>query len=111
MAATIASVVQQPLGPGLKLITGTVTLATPHAAGGDALDLSGYFSGEVAGGWPIDETDGMLVCYNRAAAGAVATGQVHAYKGEYTNVADGPLVTCAGDALAAVSFEMAFVGY
>lgn len=111
MAATFTIGAQQPVGPALKLVTGTVTLNAAHAAGGDVVDLSTYFGTEVAGGWAMDETDGYLVVYHRAAAGAPATGTARAYYGDYDNAADGPLIEPTGVDLHTVSFEMAFIGY
>jgi len=100
-----------PIGPSRKLRVGTVTLANPHDATGDLLDLTTYFPTECIGGWAIDETDGYMVNYNRAAAGAPATGRIHAYWGDYNGGADGPLTTAAGEDLHLVIFEMAFLGY
>lgn len=111
MAATFVEGARTPLGPGVILLTGTVTLNAAHAAGGDVVDLSSYFGTEVVGGWPIDETDGYEVVYHRAASGAVATGTARAYYGDYDNAADGPLVEATGVDLHLVSFEMAFIGY
>ena len=61
MAASIASVFQSVRGPRDKLVRGVVTLDNPHGAGGDVLDLSGYFGTAVTGGRTIGDCKGYQV--------------------------------------------------
>lgn len=108
MAATFSSVTEVPVGAKLKLIFGTVTLANPHAAGGDVADMSSYFDNAVYGAMAIDDCDGYQIDYVRAASGAVATGKFHARKWDGNA---GVAVTAAGDNLAAVAFTFMAAGY
>ncbi len=100
-----------PIGPGAKIITGTLVLANTHAVGGDVIDLSSYFSGAVYAGWPIDDFSGYKVDFVAAASFAPATGKVHAWRGDNDAVADSVLITSATVNLAAVTGEYAFIGY
>ena len=111
MAASIASVFQSVRGPRDKLVRGVVTLDNPHGAGGDVLDLSGYFGTAVTGGRTIGDCEGYQVNYVLAALGAPATGKVHARYFDYDAVADGAAITAAGVDLSAVAVEMEFSGY
>lgn len=99
------------VGPGVKLITGTLVLANPHDATGDVVDLSGEFSGVVYAGWMIDDFSGYKVDYAPAALGDPATGRVHAWRGNNNGGADGVMITSAAVDLHLVTGEYAFVGY
>ena len=111
MAASIASVFQSVRGPRDKLVRGVVTLDNPHGAGGDVLDLSGYFSTAVTGGRVVGDCAGYQVNYVLADLGDPATGKVHARFFDYDAAADGVAITAAGVDLSAVAVEMEFSGY
>ena len=111
MAASIASVFQSVRGPRDKLVRGVVTLDNPHGAGGDVLDLSGYFGTAVTGGRTVGNSEGYQINYVLAALGDPATGKVHARYFEYPAAANGVAITAAGVDLSAVAVEMEFSGY
>lgn len=99
------------LGPGAKLVTGTLVLANPHDATGDVIDLSAEFSTAVYAGWMGDDFEGYKVDYVPAAAYAPATGRVHAWQGNNNGGADGVMITSAAVDLHLVTGEYVFVGY
>ena len=111
MAASIESVFQSVCGPRDKLVRGVVTLDNPHSAGGDILDLSGYFGTAVTGGRVVGDCGGYQVNYVLATLGDPATGKVHARYFDYDAAADGVAITAAGVDLSAVAVEMEFSGY
>lgn len=113
MASALSFTVNKvlPIGPGAKLVTGTLVLANPHDATGDVIDLSTYFSGAVYAGWMIDDFEGYKVDYAPAALYAPDTGRVHAWQGNNNGGADGVMVTAAAVDLHLVTGEYAFVGY
>lgn len=84
MAATVAAISPDAdvnVAPGLKFKVLTVTLDNSYttiASGGEVCDLSSYFPIAVHGGIPCGDTDGYLLGYERATAGAPATGKIRA---------------------------------
>jgi hypothetical protein len=82
MAATVAVISPDAdvnVAPGLKFKVLTVTLDSSYttiASGGEVCDLSDYFPVAVHGGIPCGDMDGLILGYERATAGAPATGKI-----------------------------------
>lgn len=110
-AATVTEIATLPIGPRRKIAIFSVTPVNPHTAAGDTVDLSAMLPNVVDGAWQVGESDGYKLDYVRAAAGDPATGTVHGYYGDWDAIADGALITAAGQNLvAAVSVWLA-LGY
>lgn len=114
-AATVTAIATLPIGPRRKIALFTVTLVNPHTAAGDTVDLSDTGTGQlpnvVDGAWQVGQSDGFKLDYVRAALGDPATGKIHGYYGDWDAVANGALITAAGQDLSGFSSAWIALGY
>lgn len=115
MAWTATETIGFPLGPALRLSIVTITADNSYSAGGETIDLSAIFPNVVYGGVPIEDAaqGGYKPVYDRAAAGAPATGKIVVYTGDYNPAADGPMTDEDGtpDLSAVCTGLWVFLGY
>jgi len=114
MAATATEVSSFLLGPKLKASVVTVAMDNSYAGTGEVCDLSAIFDTAVIGGIPIefDATQQWRLAYNRAVAGAPATGEIAASYYDYDAGADGAAIDVAGAVnLSTASGYWLFLGY